>query len=207
MEPTLNIDQEVLRQATDWWHGLESQWQRAFSKGVLQLGDTTDLPKPEDLHYLYQEAFQVRLAGPSAPHPNIDFELTNLSGLIGLKSLTYISITNMAVDNLRELRDHTSFTSLFVQDNQLTSLAGIEGNADLLSLHCQGNLITDLNPIRSLTKLQTLYAPNNRLSSLEGITPEHAEEMRNCTVLPNEDLRDRHVLRLQNECGIIARTG
>jgi hypothetical protein len=198
---------EVLQLAHQWWSGLEAQWQRAFNEGVLQLGDTQRGPGDDDWLYLFQDAENIRLAGPTAAYPNLSFELTNLSGVRSMAKLTFLSVTEMALTGLTDLAKLHNLRSLFVQNNRLTSLVGIDGNEELTDLYAQGNAITSLEPIRHLLKLQTLCVSANELGSLDGITPAHADEMRQCLVLPNDKLRDRDVLKLQNECGIIARKG
>lgn len=197
----------ALQLAHQWWSGLEEQWKLAFNEGVLRLGTIHDVPGDDDLLYLFQDAENIRLAGPTSTFPNLSIELTNLSGVQSMKKLKFLSVTEMALTGLTELAALTALTSLFVQNNQLSSLEGIEGNKELTDLYAQGNALTSLEPIRHLTKLQTLCASGNQLESLEGITLEHADEMLQCLVLPNDKLRDRDVLKLQNECGIIARKG
>jgi hypothetical protein len=199
-----NTDQ-VLQSAHEWWNALEAQWKTAFNEGVLNLGKKEDIPGDEDLIYLFRDAENIRLAGPKAPHPNISFELTNLSGVVGLSKLNFLSVSDQAIETLSELAEVQNLRSLFVQNNKLTSLEGIEGNKELINLYAQGNSITSIAPVRNLLKLQTLNVSGNEITSLDGITLAHSDEMRKCYVLPNDNLRDRDVLKLQNECGIIAR--
>ncbi|TXF90466.1 leucine-rich repeat domain-containing protein [Neolewinella aurantiaca] len=207
MSTTKTNIESILQLAHQWWSGLEAQWKQAFNEGVLQLGNIQDVPGDDDLLYLFQDAENIRLAGPRAPHPNLSFELTNLSGIAAMQKLSFLSVTEGALTSVSELAGLQNLTSLFVQNNRLTSLSGIEGNKNLVNLYAQGNAITSLEPIRNLTKIQILSVAGNELESLEGITPAHTDEMRQCLVLPNEKLRDRDILKLQNECQIIARKG
>jgi len=207
LNTTTHHTDHVLQLAHQWWSGLEEQWQLAFNEGVLRLGKIKDTPGDDDLIYVYRDAENIRLAGPKAQFSNLSFELTNLSGLQSMQKLSFLSVTDMALTGLKELTNSTTLRNLFVQNNQLTSLAGIEGNKELMELYVQDNALTTLLPIQGLTKLQMLCASRNQLENLDGITPAHADEMRQCMVLPNDKLRDRDILKLQNECGIIARKG
>lgn len=198
----------TLQLAHQWWSGLEVQWQRAFTTAVLHHNFApAAAPKEEDLLYLFRDAVNIRLAGPGAIYPNLDFKLTNLSGIKALTSLTFLSVTNMELSDLSDLSRLTGLRHLFVQQNGLTSLSGIEPLTDLRELYCQNNQLEELKALAKLTKLETLNASHNDLQNLAGLTERHADEMRQCIVLPNQSLRDRDILKFQHECGIIARTG
>jgi Leucine-rich repeat (LRR) protein len=149
----------------------------------------------------------LRLAGPTAFNSNVSTPLTNLSGLLPLYNLKYLSITHMNLREVRSLRHFTKLEHLFLNENQIESLHGIEPLFHLKELYVQHNHLSDLKPVKRLTRLETLYASGNQLTSLQGLTPAHADHMRRCYVLPNEQLRDREILRVQQEAGIICRRG
>ncbi|MEL6718503.1 MAG: leucine-rich repeat domain-containing protein [Bacteroidota bacterium] len=186
---------EQLKDAKQWWQSLETQWKTAFSQAFLFKEKMLEMPKNQDLIDLWNTPL-LRLAGPAAVDPVTEVELTNLSGIVALKDLTYLSITNMQLTSLETLSQHTKMEYLYVYDNQLTSLKGIENMLNLKELYCQNNQITDLSSLQNLTQLETVYATNNALTSLEGITLTHEEKLRNFRVLPNEQLRHREVIRV-----------
>ena len=198
---------EELQRARKWWNDLEMLWKFAYNEAVFGKGTVVEPPKDDELMILLIRADTLRFAGPFAVKPNVTSPLTNLSGLIPLYHLKYLSITNMHFTSLKELRRHTQLEHLFVYENRLTSLEGIENMTNLVTLYAQGNQIGDLSPIKNLTNLHTFYISNNRLTKINGLTEKHGDKMRKFYVLPNEDLPDREIIRTQNQIGIICRTG
>lgn len=197
--------EEVLR-AKKWWNDLEAQWKMVYNEALLGKGPVLAPPSDDELMMLVLGVTSIRIAGPLAVNPNTSIILTNLSGLIPLYNLTYLSISNMKITNLLELKRHTKLEYLFVYDNKLTSLSGIEGMQNLKELYFQNNEISDLSPIKGLTKLETIYATDNTFDKINGITTQH-ENIKNFYVMPNPNLRDREVIRVQNEIGILCKKG
>lgn len=207
MQFIVHTTPDELKRARQWWRDLEAQWKMAYNESVYGKGPTLEPPKDEELMLLLLQIDTLRFAGPLAQHPNISTPLTNLSGLIPLYHLTYLSISNMSISDLRPLRRFTKMRYLFIYENQITSLEGIEQMTELEDLYVQNNQLTSLLPLQSLTNLSTIYVSNNRLTSLQGITKAHAEKLKKLYVLPNDDLPDREVIRIQNELGVLCRTG
>lgn len=196
-----------LQRARRWWADLELQWKMAYNETVFGVGPTVEPPHDDHLMLLLIQVDTLRFAGPGAAYPNLTTALTNLSGLIPLYHLRYLSCTDMAITGVTELARHTQLRHLFLQDNRLTSLAGIEGAVHLESLYVQNNRLTSLSPVAGLTNLTTLYASGNRLRSLDGLTAAHGDRLRHCHVMPNAHLPQREIIRIQNEAGILCRTG
>lgn len=207
MSFTIKVSSAEMARAKLWWQQLELQWKLAYNEAVFGKGPTLEPPQNDALMMLLIRADTLRFAGPLAVNPNVSTPLTNLSGLVPLYHLRYLSITNMHLTQLRELARFTELRHLFVYDNRITSLEGVEHLTQLEELYFQNNAVTDLRPIRGLTKLATLYASNNRLTSLEGLTPQHEKHMKRCHVLPNAGLTDRAILQAQQKLGIICRNG
>ncbi|NJB87566.1 Leucine-rich repeat (LRR) protein [Lewinella marina] len=189
-----------------WWNGLEPQWRQAFREAFFSRPSPSFSPSEEELHQLLHTQV-LRLAGPGAPYSNLSIALTNLSGVVALRDLTYLSVTDCHITTLEELHGHHQLRSLFVQDNRLTSLKGIESCTGLQELYAQNNALSSVAPLRSLTRLHTLYVSGNALTNLDGLTPHHGEVMRDCFVLPNAGLPNREIIRLQQEIGLIPRRG
>ncbi|MCB0634350.1 MAG: leucine-rich repeat domain-containing protein [Saprospiraceae bacterium] len=198
---------EELQRARKWWKDLESQWKMAYNEAVFGVGPTLEPPHDDALMILLIQADTLRFAGPLAIKPNITTPLTNLSGLIPLYHLTYLSITNMHFTSVRELSRFTKMKHLFLYENRIESLTGIDQMVDLVDLYVQNNCITDLSPLRNLTNIQTLYVSKNKLQKINGLTEKHADKMKRFYVQPNDELPDREIIRTQNELGIICRMG
>lgn len=196
---------EELLRARQWWKDLEMQWKLAYNEAVFGKGPSVEPPKDDELMILLIRADALRFAGPLAAHPNMTTTLTNLSGLIPLYHLTYLSISNMQITSLEPLQRFTRMKHLFVYENKLTSLRGIENMPGLEELYAQSNEIEDLLPITRLTNLKTLYVNRNKLKSGNGLTESHGNTMKNLFILPNDDMPQREVIRIQNEIGLICR--
>ncbi|THH35484.1 leucine-rich repeat domain-containing protein [Neolewinella litorea] len=196
-----------LQRARGWWRELELQWKMAYNEVVFESGPTAEPPHDDQLMLLLLNIDTLRFAGPLAMHPNVTTPLTNLSGLIPLYHLRFLSVSDMALSGVTELVRHTELRHLFLHNNRITSLKGIEGATHLESLFVQHNRLTSLAPVAGLTRLHTLYATHNHLTSLAGLTEGHADRLRHFHILPNDHLPHREIIRLQNGAGILCRTG
>jgi hypothetical protein len=185
-----------------WWQQLETQWKQAFAEGFFKHPNE---PTPAELDQLYTSP-AIRLAGPSAPYPNLSFELTNLSGLVGLNNLRIAVITHQLLETITELKALPQLTSLFLFNNKITSLEGIEKLTQLSQLYVQSNKITSILEVRNLINLQELYVNDNLITSLEGLTEEHADKLEKFFCKPNDQLKSKELLRAERELGIRCRS-
>jgi len=207
MQIIVKTKPEELKRAQGWWHGLEMQWKFAYNEAIFGKGPVLEPPKDDELMLLLVRADTLRFAGPLAHSPNMTTKLTNLSGLIPLYHLHYLSLTNTDITSIQELTRHTKLQHLFLYDNKITSLDGIQGMKNLKDLYIQNNQITSLKPLKKIKGIQKLYACSNQLTSLDGITKKHANHMKEFTILPNESLKDRDIIQFQNKVGIICKKG
>ena len=207
MQIIVKTTPEELQRARQWWKDLEMQWKLAHNEAVFGKGPVMEPPKDDELMFFLIRADGLRYAGPMAINPNVSTPLTNLSGLIPLYHLTYLSFTNMAITGVQELKRFTKLKHLFLYENRLQSLKGIEGMRDLEELYVQNNALDSLKPIKHLTKIKTLYATGNQLSRIDGLTQKHSSSMKKFYVQPNDQLPDREIIRVQNELGILCRKG
>lgn len=198
---------EELLRAKKWWKDLEAQWQMAYNETVFGKGPVFEVPHDDALMMLLIRADTLRFAGPFAQSPNMTTILTNLSGLIPLYHLHYLSISNMHLKDLKELKQHTKIEHLFVYENKLESLEGIENMKNLKDLYFQSNQISSLKPLKKLTNLETIYASNNKITDFNGITEKHGDKVRNFYGIPNDGIRDKDVIKFQNSIGIVCRKG
>lgn len=193
-------------QAETWWKELGPAWRRAFQEALL--GQPSEAGRPDTDTLIDLISLEtLRLAGPRAPYPNLSFELLDLEGVAGLRSLRFLSVTDMAITSLAPLASLVALEDLFVQDNRLASLNGIEGLTALKSLYCQGNRIGSLAPIERLTQLKTIYASGNRITRIDGLHAGHVPNLEQFFILPNERLLQSEVMRVQDELGIRCRQG
>jgi Leucine-rich repeat (LRR) protein len=190
------LDNESKRQM--WWLQLAEQWKQAFLITILghQNSPTDDeLQKIVSLNTL-------RFAGPTAPYPNMPFELTNLSGIADLTNLEILVITHHKIQSIKESKNLVRLKCLFVYDNDIKDLEGIENLTNLEQFYCQNNQITHLKTIQKLTNLKDLYISHNEFTSLEGITKHHVKALKTFVCLPNEKLPYKEVIRMEQKLGI-----
>ncbi|MEP7144856.1 MAG: leucine-rich repeat domain-containing protein [Ferruginibacter sp.] len=185
----------------DWWKQLEPQWQEAFGVCVLRHLNEPDAAELDMLFNL--EA--IRMAGPTAPFPNMQFELTNLSGMVCLSSLRIIIVTHHKIESIEAVSNLPLLRSLFLFNNSITRLAGIEALTELQQLYVQCNRISSIKPVELLTKLREFYISDNCIASLEGLTEKHSDELNVFVCRPNEQLKQKEIIRVERDLGIICR--
>lgn len=162
-------------------------------------------PTSTELAQLYH-CNVLRLAGPTAPYPNMSFELEDLTGIAALHNLEILVVVHQKIRAVKELGGLHTLKSLFVNNNCIESLEGIENLTGLQQVYAQHNRISSLLPLQSLHNLQELYIHNNLLYSLEGLTEEHAEKLEFLFCKPNEDLKQKELIRVERELGIRCRS-
>lgn len=185
-----------------WWVQLEPQWRAAF--GPAFFGHAYQ-PTSEELAELWQTPV-LRFAGPQAPYPNLNFELTNCSGLAGMSKLETLVITHHRLEAIHEVATMTKLKSLFVNNNTIRSLTGIESLTRLEQLYGQVNQLESLEPIRHLINLRELYVSFNALTTLDGLTRQHARTLKTFFCLPNEHLPERQLIRVERNLGLRCRS-
>lgn len=188
-----------------WWSALSMPWKTAYNEVMLRRSSSEDLP--DDVLHAIWTAQALRFAGPSAPYPNMTIELDNLDGVTGLNKLEIFVFTHHRLKSIAAVADLPQLKSLFVFNNQIGSLEGIEALTELRELYVQSNQIESLLPLRHLTQLQNIYCCYNRLRTLEGIGKQHIGSLKNFVCLPNDDLPDSEVIRMEREVGIRCQKG
>ncbi|RYF82536.1 MAG: leucine-rich repeat domain-containing protein, partial [Chitinophagaceae bacterium] len=73
-----------------WWKSLSPEWRQAFALTMLQ---EKEQPSDEELCNLRNSSV-LRLAGPTAPYPNCNFALNDLSGIAGLQHLEILIVSH-----------------------------------------------------------------------------------------------------------------
>jgi Leucine-rich repeat (LRR) protein len=92
--------------------------------------------------------------------------------------------------------------SLFVLDNELKTLTGIENMVNLTQIYFQNNQITSIEPLRKLINLVDVFAFDNKITALKGLTEKHSRNLTNFRILPNADLPQKEIIKLENRVGI-----
>jgi Leucine-rich repeat (LRR) protein len=184
-----------------WWESLSPQWQQAFSLAILKKDNP---PTEEDLEGILNMTV-LRLAGPTAPHPNCNLELTDLSGVAALKNLQILIVSHHALSGIREVAELPALKSLFVFNNRITSLQGIEALEQLEQLYVNSNELSSIKEVTSLPNLLELFVNDNRLISLEGLTEIHADNLKKFICMPNQLLKPKEILRVERDLGILCR--
>ena len=181
-----------------WWTVLEPQWKMAFQIAILNHQNS---PSDEDLDMVFN-AKVLRLAGPTAPYPNINFELTNLSGVQDLIHLEILVATHHKLTTLKEVENLKELKSLYLFNNQITDLQGVEELTKLEQLYVHCNKISTLLPLKSLTQLKEIYVNFNELTSFEGITKHHEKHLKMFFCLPNDKISFKDVMQFERKMGI-----
>jgi Leucine-rich repeat (LRR) protein len=183
----------------DRWKQLEPQWQKAFQVSVLKHSNE---PNPAELDALYNLQ-TIRLAGPTAAFPNLQFELTNLSGIQHLFNLEIIVITHHKIADIKVLSNLSHLKSLFLFNNSIASLEGIESLTQLEQLYVHCNQISSIKPVEHLVNLKEFYINDNCITTLEGLTEKHSDKLLKFACRPNEQLKQKEIIRVERELGII----
>ncbi|MEP7230701.1 MAG: leucine-rich repeat domain-containing protein [Ginsengibacter sp.] len=185
----------------NWWKKLEPQWQQAF--GLAITGHQNE-PGPGELQKIFA-AQTLRLAGPGASFPNMQFELTNLGGLQHLTNLSIVIVTHQKIENIEVVSNLTNLKSLFLFNNNITSLRGIEDLCQLEQLYVQCNQISSIKPIEKLVNLKEFYINDNLIDRLEGLREAHSDKLTMFVCKPNERLKQKEIIRAERDLGIICR--
>lgn len=161
-------------------------------------------PSEAELEMLHHRQV-IRLAGPTAPFPNCSIELTDLSGIEALARLETVIITHHSIETIEAVAGLPQLKSLFLFNNHIKSLAGIEGLVNLEQLYVQCNRIESIKAIEPLLNLKEVYISDNNISSLDGLTEAHAENLKKFVCLPNERLKQKEIIHVERDLGIICR--
>ncbi len=191
---------EQLAICKQWWNTLSDPWKFAFNQVAMQRSELTMLDDQILYNVYHSEAH--RFAGPTAPYPNMNFELEDLSGITGLVNAKIVVVTFHKIENLKEISHLTGIRSLFVYNNKMKSIEGVETLVNLTDLYFNVNEVTSLLPLANLTKLETLYCNYNKITTLEGVGAEKRGTLKNFFCLPNDLLPDSEIIHMEREIGI-----
>lgn len=204
-EQPLSLTDDQISQLQSWWATLSDPWKHSFNEVMLRRS-TIDMPGPEEL-YSIQQCQTLRLAGPTAPYPNMTQELEDLSGIRDLPNLSILIVIFHKLSGITELSSPNQITSLFLHNNQITSLDGLEAMFNLQEIYFNVNQVHSLQPLANLTNLHTVYCNYNLISSLAGIGIQHRPQLKNFICLPNDLLPESEVIMMERDTGIRCKKG
>jgi Leucine-rich repeat (LRR) protein len=205
MEPTTQavLPTHLLPVAQAWWAGLSAPWKQAYNEVAFKRS-TTEYLGDEVLMAIYSSP-NHRFAGPTAPYPNMSFELEDLSGVVGLPEAVVLVVSFHQLKSMKEVASMKKLRSIFLFNNQITSLEGIEDLTEVIELYVMSNRITSLEPLQKLVHLKTVYCNNNLITDLNGIGLQHIDELENFFCLPNPNLKNNTVFAFEQANGIRCR--
>ncbi len=204
-EQPIPLTDDQISQLQSWWATLSDPWKHSFNEVMLRRS-TIDMPEPEGL-YSIQQCQTLRLAGPTAPYPNMTWELEDLSGIRDLPNLSILIVIFHKLSSITELSNPNQISSLFLHNNQITSLDGLEAMVNLQEIYFNVNQVHSLQPLANLTNLHTIYCNYNLVSSLAGIGIQHQPKLKNFICLPNDLLPESEVIMMEREIGIRCKKG
>lgn len=185
----------------EWWNQLEEQWKKAFNEAFWNKGAVLDAPNEEELKDISTTTV-LRIVGPEAPYPNCSFELTNSSGLAALTQLEILVLTYHRIDKIGEISNLTSLKSLFLNGNYTKDISGMEKLVNLEELYIQDNEIEDTSAVGKLEKVKTLYVAKNKISTFA--VPPNIKSFHG---MPNENIPDSEIIRLERDLRILVKEG
>ncbi len=146
-----------------WWHDLEPQWQRAFQQACFfrKGKETQKSPADEELEHLFSmreiDACGAGVFARRNNPPDLNFQLTNVTGLRNLTNLRRIEVDyNGLIESLEPLSMLTNLTVLWCDNNRINDLSPLAGLPNLSNLCCWNNQIDSLEPLRGNCSLREL---------------------------------------------------
>ena len=186
----------------NWWSQLAVEWKLAFRTVFFHHSNE---PTNDELAQLYH-TLALRFAGPKAPYPNINFELSDLSGLSRLDNLEILVATHHHFTSTVEIRPLKKMKSLFLNNNRIQGLEGIDSMTELQQLYVQNNRLKSLKPIEQLWNLKEVYIHDNNFSTFEGLRENHSEKLTHFFCLPGNKIKQKELIRIENNIGIKCRS-
>lgn len=163
-----------------WWLDLEEQWRRAFCEAVFYKQTVpTKVPADDQLQHLFELnslsiCGNMKAKGPRNNNADIDFQLTNLSGVKNLTNLKMIECDyNGLITSLEPLQYLDNLEVFWGDNNQIEDLSPLMALPNLRDLCVWNNQIKDLDPIKVMGNLKSfylgLYGLGNPVESYEPI--------------------------------------
>lgn len=184
-----------------WWDQLEDQWKKAYNEAFFNKGMVLVSPTTEELDLLLSSP-ALRIVGPTGSYSNLSFQLTNFSGVHRLDALETLVLTDHKVPGLEGLGHLPKLRGFFIFNNQLKSLEGLEVMTTLEELYVNANELEDLEPLAQLPALTELNCAYNKIRSIP--LPPNLKKL---YCLPNDELPDAEIIRIERQEGILCRRG
>ena len=131
------------------------------------ISDLTGLEYATNLARLNLGELYYYWVWPPEQHTNQIEDITPLSGLTELKSLT---LSNNQIADISALAGLTALETLALYNNQITDISALSGLSNLTSLDMEHNRITDITPLSELTSLKSLELSSNPISGTSALS-------------------------------------
>ncbi|MBU3101783.1 leucine-rich repeat domain-containing protein [Clostridium sp. DSM 17811] len=95
------------------------------------------------------------------------YQITNLSGIENLSSLTILDLNGNQISNIDDLKGLTNLTSLVLLDNKITNIDALTGLTNLGFLDLSNNQINNIDNLKRLTNIFNLGLDNNQISNID----------------------------------------
>ncbi|MCP5053096.1 MAG: hypothetical protein GY940_38370 [bacterium] len=96
-----------------------------------------------------------------------DNQLTDISGLQGLSSLTTLYLYNNLFSDISPLKELHNLTTLDLSVNRLNDVTPLQGLRNLKTLDLSVNQLTNIEGLQGLSNLTELNLNSNRLNDIE----------------------------------------
>lgn len=98
-----------------------------------------------------------------------DNQITNLTPITNLKKLQNINFGNNQIKSIEPITKLSSLKYLYLDNNQITSIEGIENLKSLIEISIAGNQIENVNSLFSITTLNTIDLSRNQIRDISQI--------------------------------------
>ncbi|HEY8890466.1 MAG TPA: leucine-rich repeat domain-containing protein [Clostridium sp.] len=96
-------------------------------------------------------------------------QVSNIEPLRGLTNLKYLWLCYNRVSNIEPLKGLVNLNELYIQSNQINNIEPLRGLTNLTELDLDNNQISDMDSLRGMTKLTTLLSDNNQISNIDAL--------------------------------------
>jgi len=96
-------------------------------------------------------------------------DVSNLSGIENLTSLTQIFIQYNNIIDLSKIGDLTSLFGIYLDGNQITDISSLANLTSLTTLQLTENQISDISSLSDLILLETVFLSNNQISDVSSL--------------------------------------
>jgi len=143
---------------TNWWNGLDYEWQATFKRELAILEDTLSLSQVKRM----AELTELDISGNDM--------VQDLAPLSKLRELRVLNLSNTNISDLTPIRNLTKLQVLKLSGTPVTTLAPLKYASSLTELYINGTLIADLTSVQNFPLLEKLHCYTLPIKSLRPIS-------------------------------------